>query len=95
MASAKVVIQNNNQGNWLLETVGLSELARMNKRQVLYQVLNFLMIVSSALMIWKGLMVLTKSERYLLYSFFCAYKIVNNFDLILFIFYFYFLIAQS
>lgn len=64
MASAKVVVQNGNQSNnWLLDSIGLSDLARMNKRQVLYQFLNFLMIVSSALMIWKGLMVVTKSER--------------------------------
>lgn len=63
MASAKVVVQNGNQSNnWLLDTIGLSDLVRMNKRQVLYQFLNFLMIVSSALMIWKGLMVVTKSE---------------------------------
>ena len=63
MASAKVVVQNNNQSNnWLLDSIGLSDLIRMNKRQVLYQFLNFLMIVSSALMIWKGLMVVTKSE---------------------------------
>nr|XP_058155594.1 signal peptidase complex catalytic subunit SEC11C-like [Dasypus novemcinctus] len=34
----------------------------MNKRQLYYQVLNFAMIVSSALMIWKGLIVLTGSE---------------------------------
>jgi len=38
------------------------ELKRMNKRQLFYQVLNFAMIVSSALMIWKGLMVATASE---------------------------------
>ena len=38
------------------------EIRRMNKRQVAYQVLNFAMIVSSALMIWKGLMVVTGSE---------------------------------
>ncbi|GAB6032009.1 Signal peptidase complex catalytic subunit S11A, variant 2 [Chamberlinius hualienensis] len=38
------------------------ELRRMNKRQLLYQILNFGMIVSSALMIWKGLMVVTGSE---------------------------------
>ncbi|XP_046982690.1 signal peptidase complex catalytic subunit SEC11A [Schistocerca americana] len=38
------------------------EVARMNKRQFLYQVLSFGMIVSSALMIWKGLMVVTGSE---------------------------------
>ncbi|KAK4336739.1 hypothetical protein RND71_043656 [Anisodus tanguticus] len=57
---AKASDEKNN--SWLLEAIGLSELLRMNKRQVLYQILNFLMIVSSALMIWKGLMVLTKSE---------------------------------
>ncbi|XP_062511872.1 signal peptidase complex catalytic subunit SEC11A-like [Corticium candelabrum] len=38
------------------------EVRRMNKRQLYYQVLNFGMIVSSALMIWKGLMVVTHSE---------------------------------
>ena len=31
-----------------------------NKRQLLFQVLNLAMIVFSALMIWKGLMFLTK-----------------------------------
>eukprot|EP00057_Strongylocentrotus_purpuratus_P022783 XP_011677257.1 PREDICTED: signal peptidase complex catalytic subunit SEC11A isoform X2 [Strongylocentrotus purpuratus] len=40
----------------------LDEVKRMNKRQLFYQVLNFGMIVSSALMIWKGLMVVTGSE---------------------------------
>ncbi|PIK58365.1 putative signal peptidase complex catalytic subunit SEC11A-like [Apostichopus japonicus] len=40
----------------------LDEVRRMNKRQLFYQVLNFGMIVSSALMIWKGLMVVTASE---------------------------------
>uniref|UniRef100_A0A914C9B3 Signal peptidase complex catalytic subunit SEC11 n=1 Tax=Acrobeloides nanus TaxID=290746 RepID=A0A914C9B3_9BILA len=38
------------------------EIRRMNSRQVIYQFLNFAMIVSSALMIWKGLMVVTGSE---------------------------------
>ncbi|KAK2573017.1 Signal peptidase complex catalytic subunit SEC11A, partial [Acropora cervicornis] len=38
------------------------DVRRMNKRQLFYQVLNFAMIVSSALMIWKGLMVVTGSE---------------------------------
>jgi len=33
-----------------------------NKRQLTFQVLNLAMIVFSALMIWKGLMFLTKSE---------------------------------
>merc|ERR1711972_1096469 len=35
---------------------------RMDKRQFYYQVLSFGVIVSSALMIWKGLMVVTSSE---------------------------------
>lgn len=38
------------------------DVKRMDKRQFLYQVLSFGMIVSSALMIWKGLMVVTGSE---------------------------------
>jgi len=46
----------------LMEMIGLQDLARMSKRQLLYQILNFGMIVSSALMIWKGLMVVTGSE---------------------------------
>lgn len=33
-----------------------------NKRELTFQVLNLAMIVFSALMIWKGLMVVTKSE---------------------------------
>ena len=33
-----------------------------NKRQLTFQALNLAMIVFSALMIWKGLMVATKSE---------------------------------
>ncbi|XP_059168247.1 signal peptidase complex catalytic subunit SEC11A [Physella acuta] len=40
----------------------LDDVRRMNARQLYYQVLNFGMIVSSALMIWKGLMVVTGSE---------------------------------
>uniref|UniRef100_A0A6B2EFU3 Signal peptidase complex catalytic subunit SEC11 n=1 Tax=Phlebotomus kandelakii TaxID=1109342 RepID=A0A6B2EFU3_9DIPT len=40
----------------------LNDVQRMDKRQFLYQVLSFGMIVSSALMIWKGLMVVTGSE---------------------------------
>ncbi|XP_037078876.1 signal peptidase complex catalytic subunit SEC11A-like [Pollicipes pollicipes] len=42
--------------------LGFGDVKRMNKRQLYYQVLNFGMIVSSALMIWKGLMVVTGSE---------------------------------
>jgi signal peptidase len=33
-----------------------------NKRQLTFQALNLAMIVFSALMIWKGLMFVTKSE---------------------------------
>uniref|UniRef100_A0A8D2D7Q9 Signal peptidase complex catalytic subunit SEC11A n=1 Tax=Sciurus vulgaris TaxID=55149 RepID=A0A8D2D7Q9_SCIVU len=40
----------------------LDDVRRMNKRQLYYQVLDFGMIVFSALMIWKGLMVITGSE---------------------------------
>ncbi|XP_077798867.1 signal peptidase complex catalytic subunit SEC11A-like isoform X2 [Macaca mulatta] len=40
----------------------LDDVPQMNKQQLCYQVLNFRMIVSSALMIWKGLMVITGSE---------------------------------
>ncbi|KAG5440954.1 Signal peptidase complex catalytic subunit S11C [Clonorchis sinensis] len=35
---------------------------RMNKRQVYYQILTILMVVGSALMLWKGLIVFTYSE---------------------------------
>ncbi|KAB0405588.1 hypothetical protein E2I00_016404 [Balaenoptera physalus] len=38
------------------------DLRKMNKRQLYYQVLNFATIVSSALVIWKGLVVPTGSE---------------------------------
>ncbi|KAI6649760.1 hypothetical protein LOD99_6549 [Oopsacas minuta] len=40
----------------------LDEVYRMDKRQLIMQVLNFCLIVSSALMIWKSLMLLTGSE---------------------------------
>ncbi|XP_058455154.1 signal peptidase complex catalytic subunit SEC11A [Malaya genurostris] len=50
----------------MLESLGvdglLSDVQRMDKRQFFFQVLSFGMIVSSALMIWKGLMVVTGSE---------------------------------
>jgi len=45
----------------MLESM-FDDVKRMDKRQFLYQVLSFGMIVSSALMIWKGLMVVTGSE---------------------------------
>lgn len=47
---------------WLGQFDFLNDVRRMNRRQLYYQVLNFGMIVSSALMIWKGLMVVTGSE---------------------------------
>ncbi|CAF2490353.1 unnamed protein product [Rotaria sp. Silwood2] len=40
----------------------VDDIKRMEKRQAIYQVLNFGMIISTALMIWKGLMVVTGSE---------------------------------
>ncbi|KXJ71898.1 signal peptidase complex catalytic subunit SEC11A [Aedes albopictus] len=50
----------------MMESLGvdglLSDVQRMDKRQFFFQVLSFGMIVSSALMIWKGLMVVTGSE---------------------------------
>jgi len=46
----------------LLDFAMFDEIRRMSVRQVIYQVLNFAMIVASALMIWKGLMVATGSE---------------------------------
>ncbi|KAI6182528.1 Signal peptidase complex catalytic subunit SEC11 [Aphelenchoides bicaudatus] len=39
-----------------------SELKLMGVRQLIYQVLNFGMIIATALMIWKGMMVVTGSE---------------------------------
>ncbi|GAB5592339.1 Signal peptidase complex catalytic subunit [Umbelopsis nana] len=38
------------------------ELRRLNKRQVALQVLNILMVLTSAMMIWKGLALVTNSE---------------------------------
>ncbi|PIO65513.1 hypothetical protein TELCIR_12808 [Teladorsagia circumcincta] len=46
----------------LFDLAMFDELRRMNVRQLIYQGLNFAMVVSSALMIWKGLMVVTGSE---------------------------------
>lgn len=40
----------------------VNDLMRMNKRQQLHQLFNCLLVVCSALMIWKGLMVVTGSE---------------------------------
>jgi len=46
----------------MLDMDVFGELRRMNKRQVYFQFLNFAMIVASALMMWKGMMVVTGSE---------------------------------
>ncbi|VDK44794.1 unnamed protein product [Anisakis simplex] len=46
----------------LLDLQLFDEVRRMNIRQLLYQGLNFAMIICSAVMIWKGLMVVTGSE---------------------------------
>merc|ERR1711907_153624 len=43
-------------------TLGLGNLRRMKKRMLLSQALNLALIVFSALMIWKGLMFITKAE---------------------------------
>lgn len=43
------------------QTMELKKLWK-NKRNLTFQFLNLAMIVFSALMIWKGLMVVTKSE---------------------------------
>jgi len=45
---------------YMSETFG--DVRRMDKRQVYYQFLNFAMIVSSALMVWKGLFVISGTE---------------------------------
>uniref|UniRef100_A0A7S1U989 Signal peptidase complex catalytic subunit SEC11 n=1 Tax=Phaeomonas parva TaxID=124430 RepID=A0A7S1U989_9STRA len=49
---------------WEIVQMQVFELKKLwaNKRQLLFQSLNLAMIVFSALMIWKSLMVLTKSE---------------------------------
>lgn len=45
----------------LLDQLGLSELRRLKPRQLLSQVLNFALILSTAFMIWKGLSVSSNS----------------------------------
>ena len=48
-------IENRTKGKMMFFDLAIfDEFRRMDKRQVLYQFLNFAMIVSSALMIWKG-----------------------------------------
>ena len=46
------------------ESETFSDVRRMDKRQVYYQFLNFAMIVSSALMVWKGLFVISGTGWY-------------------------------
>lgn len=50
------------------QTVELKKLWK-NKRNLLFQGLNLAMIVFSALMIWKGLMFITKSGMNILFEF--------------------------
>jgi len=57
------------KGGYLAEALGLTtavdmyyQLKNMKKRQLMHQVVNLGLIVTSALMIWKSLMVLTNSE---------------------------------
>ena len=45
------------------ESETFSDVRRMDKRQVYYQFLNFAMIVSSALMVRKGLFVLSGTGK--------------------------------
>ena len=54
---------------YMSETFG--DVRRMNKRQVYYQFLNFAMIVSSALMVWKGLFVISGTGK----------KIIRNLEM--------------
>jgi hypothetical protein len=52
-----------------------------NKRQLLFQLLNLAMIVFSALMIWKGLMFLTKVSLYHVYDPILIFNLFSdNFD---------------
>lgn len=45
----------------LLDSLGLSELRRLNLRQQFSQILNFALILATAFMLWKGLSVATNS----------------------------------
>ncbi|EGD82773.1 signal peptidase complex catalytic subunit SEC11C [Salpingoeca rosetta] len=49
-------------GEYTLGKDAFGELSQMTKRQILFQVMNVALVVFSALMIWKGLMVVTGSE---------------------------------
>ncbi|CAL8068495.1 unnamed protein product [Calicophoron daubneyi] len=46
----------------LLDMDFFDELKRMNKRQVYYQILTIAMVVTSALMLWKGFIIISYSE---------------------------------
>lgn len=48
--------------NKIVEATGIGELNRMSWRQLIFQILNFGLIIASALTIWKGLMLATGSE---------------------------------
>lgn len=45
----------------MLDALGLSELRHLKPRQLLAQILNFALILSTAFMLWKGLSVATNS----------------------------------
>lgn len=47
--------------DFILDQLGLSELRRLNPRQILSQILNFGLILGTAFMLWKGLSVATDS----------------------------------
>jgi hypothetical protein len=49
-----------------------------NKRQLLFQVLNLAMIVFSALMIWKGLMFVTKVRTFVHYLSLCVHHVLTH-----------------
>ncbi|KAL7675393.1 hypothetical protein ACOME3_001654 [Neoechinorhynchus agilis] len=42
--------------------IPIDEIKRMHPRQIIYQILNLLMVVSTAFMIWKSLMLATGSD---------------------------------
>ncbi len=63
MNKRQVTIKFTNKKMTILLTIKFFQQKTVNKPEKLYyQVLNFAMIVSTALMIWKGLMVVTGSE---------------------------------
>merc|ERR1719429_665567 len=52
--------------NWIMSLelirTSLNDVKQMNKRQILYQILQLAMVLFTALMIWKGLMIATGSD---------------------------------